>query len=157
MAAQPRSRALLFLTVLAAPGALGFETLLRALLFPPDFELLRAFLSPVLTHLAWVLGLVAAAGSLIGLALQRSIAHKRLARLPEGASEEVRYQQVLAVFLLTTAAPQIPAILATFALMFGASLTPVLIGVGICSLGVIAQALRVSSLAAAARRRGRAP
>ena len=141
----------LLLTILAAPGALGFETLLRALLFDDDFELLRQFLSPVLTPVAWVLGLVAAAGSLAGLALQRSIAHKRLARLPEGASFEVRYQQVLAVFLLTTAAPQIPAILATFAFMFGASLAPVLVGVGICSLGVIAQALRVSSLATTPR------
>lgn len=147
MAAKPRSRALLFLTILAAPGALAFESLLRALLFPPDFEVLREFLSPVLTPVAWVLGLTAAAGSLGGLALQRSIAEKRLARLPEGAGDEARYGQVLGVFMLTTAAPQIPAILATLAFMFGASLWPVLVGVGICSAGVIAQALRVSRLA----------
>lgn len=147
MAAKPRTRALLFLTILAAPGALAFETLLRALLFDSDFELLREFLSPVLTPVAWVLGLVAAAASLGGLALQRSMAEKRLARLPEGAGDEARYGQVLGVFLFTTAAPQIPAILSTFAFMFGASLVPVLVGVGICTLGVIAQALRVSSLA----------
>lgn len=149
--AKGSSRAMLSLTVLAAPAALGFETLLRALLFPPDFEIFREFLRPVLTPLAWVLGLIAAAASLAGLAFQRASAEKRIARLPRDADDDARYGQVLGVFMLTAAIPQVPAILSTFAFMFGASLLPVLVGVGLCSAGVLGQALRVSSLAKSVR------
>lgn len=147
MAAKRSSRAMLFLTILAAPVALVFETFLRAALFPPEFETFREFLRPMLSPVAWVLGLVAAAAGLAGLGLQRSMAQRRVARLPEDAGYEERYAQVLGVFMLTTAVPQIPAILSTFAFMFGASLWPVLVGIGVCSVGVVAQALRVSSLA----------
>ena len=47
------STGLLWATIVAAPLALGFETLLRALLFPDDFELIRDFLRPTLTWVAW--------------------------------------------------------------------------------------------------------
>lgn len=72
---------------------------------------------------------------------------RRLAALPAGADVNDRYQAVFAVFLLTTSVPQIPALLATFTYMFGASLVPVVVGVGVCSVGVVSQALRVPRLA----------
>lgn len=147
MASARPSRAILYLTIAAAPIALAFETLLRHLLFPPEFDEFRAFLEPVLTPIAWALGLVAGAASLVGLALQRRFAAKRLARLPAEADFAARYGQVLAVFLLTASVPQIPAIFSTFAFMFGASIWPVLAGIAICSVGVVMQALRVGALA----------
>lgn len=147
MAAKRPSRAVLFLTILAAPVALAFETGLRKLLFPADFELIREFLEPMLTPVAWVLGLVAAGASLLGLALQRSMAKKRIEKSRDRDDYDARYRHVFGVFLLTASVPQIPAILSTFMFMFGASLVPVLVGIGICSVGVVSQALRVPALA----------
>lgn len=151
MAAKRPSRAMLLLTILAAPVALAFETLLRALLFPPEFESVREFLRPMLTPVAWALGGMAAIASLAGLALQRSMAAKRVRRLPSTADDEARYGAVLGVFMITTAVPQIPAVLSTFAFMFGASFVPVAVGIGLCSAGVIAQAVRVGPLARSLR------
>ena len=143
------SRAVLWLTVFAAPVALGFETVLRWILFPADFELVRELLHPVLTPVAWFLGGVAAVASFAGLALQRRMTARRLSRLPGEPDLDARYREVFAVFLLTTAVPQIPAILSTLTFMFGASLLPVLVGIGLSSVGVVTQALRVPSLAEA--------
>jgi hypothetical protein len=152
MAAKRPSKAVLWLTILAAPVALVVETGLRLLIFPDDFELVRGFLNPMLTPVAWVLGVVAGVAGFAGLGLQRRMSAKRLGKLPPGAGVSDRYQAVFAVFLLTTSVPQIPALLATFAYMFGASLVPVLVGVGVCSVGVVSQALRVPRLAEEAAR-----
>ncbi|MFK7985162.1 MAG: hypothetical protein AB8I08_03950 [Sandaracinaceae bacterium] len=148
--AQARSgRALLGLTILAAPGALAFETLLRKLLFPvlvPEFELIREFFAPMLTPVAYVVSVFIALFAVVGLLLQKRMSEKRLAKLPEDADRDMRFRAILGVFLLTSSVPQIPTILSTFAYMFGASLVPVLIGIGLCSLGVVAQAVRVTKL-----------
>lgn len=147
MAAKRPSRAVLFLTILAAPVALAFETGLRLLLFPRDFELVRELLEPALTPVAWVLGGLAAVAAVLGASLQRSMAQKRIAKSPDRGDYDARYRHVFGVFLLTSSVPQIPAIFSTFAFMFGASLVPVLVGIGVCSVGVVTQALRVPSLA----------
>lgn len=146
MSSARPSRAIIWLTIVAAPVALGLETVLRRILFPAEFEGFRAFLEPVLTPIAWCLGLVAGAASVIGLALQRRLTEKRLARIPE-ASLHLRHGQVSAVFLLTASVPQIPAIFSTFAFMFGASIWPVLAGMAICTIGVALQAARLRALA----------
>ena len=75
------STGLLWATIVAAPLALGFETLLRALLFPDDFELIRDFLGPTLTWVAWGLAGLAVVGSLLGTSLQRRMAKQRLSAL----------------------------------------------------------------------------
>jgi len=147
MASQRPPNRVLWLVILAAPVALGFETTIRLLFFPDDFEMVREFLHPFLTPVAWALGLLAAVGGFAGLALQRRMSEKRLARLPPDASVELRYQQVFGVFLLTTAVPQIPSVLATITFTFGASIWPVLVGIVFCSAGVVAQARRVASIA----------
>ncbi|HEY8431317.1 MAG TPA: hypothetical protein VIL20_23215 [Sandaracinaceae bacterium] len=147
MAKKRPSRAVLFLTILAAPVALGFETLLRLLLFPRDFEYVRELFEPVLTPVAWALGAVAAVASLLGVVVQRSLAQKRIEKSPDRDDEDARYRNVFGVFLLTSSIPQIPAIFSTFAFMFGASLLPVLVGIAVCSVGVVTQALRVPALA----------
>lgn len=151
MAAKRPSRGLLFLTVLAAPTALVFETALRKLLFPSEFEELRALLEPALTPVGWVLGLVAGLAGLAGLTMQKRLAGARIAKLADREEVEARYREVFGVFLITTAVPQIPALLSTFAFMFGASLWPVLVGVGLASVGVAGQAVRIPRLAAELR------
>jgi hypothetical protein len=150
MAAKRPSNAILWLTIPAAPVALGLETALRLWLFPDDFELVRELLRPMLTPVAWVFGALAALAGLGGLALQRRLSAKRLAKFPPGAPLAARHGAVTGVFLLTSSVPQIPAVLATLTYMFGASLVPVLVGVGLCTAGVVGQALRVPSLAAEA-------
>ncbi|AKF03765.1 hypothetical protein [Sandaracinus amylolyticus] len=126
-------------TVLAAPIALAFESVLRWLLFPPDFEAVRAFLEPFLTPLAWLLVVISALAGIAGTFAQRTIAARRIAKLGAGATavqiETVRNQ----VFLITASIPQLPTIASTFAFMFGASLVPTLVGVAIGTLSVLAQ------------------
>ena len=75
------------------------------------------------------------------------MANRRLARLPDDATVDQRYREIFAVFLLTTAVPQIPALLSTFVFMFGASIWTVSTAIAFCSVGVVAQALRVPAMA----------
>ena len=144
---RPVSPWMLWLTIVAAPVALGFETALRLVFFPDDFELIREFLRPSLTPVAWALGGVAALASFGGVLVQRRLAAKRLQVLGAEATFDMRYRAVFGVFLLTTAIPQVPAIFSTLTFMFGASLVPVLVGIVVSSLGVVTQALRVETLA----------
>ena len=140
-----KNQAVLWLTVLAAPVALGFETLLRSLIFPSEFQLFREFLRPYLTPFGWALTAVIGLASVAGLSLQARFTRRSLERLPADRPDQ-RYGAAFAVFLLTTALPQIPTLLSTFAYMFGSELAPVLTGVGICSIGVVGQAIRVGAL-----------
>lgn len=150
MSAQKRlSMLLLWATIAAAPVALGCETALRLLLFPDDFDLVRAFLSPVLTTVAWLFVPVAGLGGAIGLLLQRKLAEKRIAAFPDDAPLGPRYSAVMGVFLLTTVAPQLPSIAVTFCFMFGSSIVPVLVTIAVTTVGVVLQAHRVPRLAEA--------
>jgi len=148
MAEKRPSTTLLWLTIVAAPAALGLETGLRLLLFPPEFELIRDFLRPMLTPVAWGFAGVAALGAGLGLVLQRRLVEKRIGALEAAQStRERRFQIAFGVFLLTTAVPQIPSILATFCFTFGASIVPVVAAIALTSVGVVGQALRVPKLA----------
>lgn len=151
MADQRPPNRVLWLVILAAPVALALETGMRLLLFPADFDIVREFLNPYLTPVAWGLGLLAGVGGWLGLFLQKRMSEKRLAKLPSDAPVALRYQAVFAVFLLTTSVPQIPSVFATISFTFGADLLPVLVGIALCSIGVVAQALRVASIADAPR------
>lgn len=147
MSSAKRPKAVLWLTIVAAPGALAIETALRKLLFPAEFEEVREFLEPTLTPFGWGLAAFAAFGAALGLVVQRHVANRRLARLPDDATVDQRYREIFAVFLLTTAVPQIPALLSTFVFMFGASIWTVSTAIAFCSVGVVAQALRVPAMA----------
>ncbi len=149
MARGDGARPIVYLTVLAAPVALAFETLLRHLLFPSEFEEVRAFFEPTLTPIAWVLCILAALASLAGVVLQRRLVRSRLERMPE-ADAAARRGQIVGVFLLTASVPQIPSVFSTLAFTLGASLAPVLVGIGIASAGVIVQAIRMRALFEAA-------
>lgn len=135
--------ALVLLTVIAAPVALAFETLLRKLLFPPEFEEVRALLEPSLTPVGW--GLVGVAALLAGggVPLKRRLGARALARLPEARRRDPAQvaKAELGAFMLAATVPQIPAIASTMTFMFGASLVPVLVAVGVSTVGVVLQAL----------------
>lgn len=132
-------------TVLAAPIALALESVLRWLLFPPEFEVVRGWLEPYLTPLAWLLVVVSALAGIAGGLLQRGIATRRVAKLGAAATraqvEAARNQ----VFLITASIPQLPTIASTFAFMFGASIVPTLVGVAICTVSVLVQGIALRS------------
>ena len=134
---------LVVMTAVAAPVALAFETLLRHLLFPESFELVREALRPVLTPVAWALCVVCAVAGVFGLAFQRRMAARAVARLPpESRTPELEDRARLGAFMLAASIPQIPAILATFSFMFGAALVPVVVAIVVVTLFVVAQAVR---------------
>jgi hypothetical protein len=135
--------AIVLLTVVAAPFALALETLLRTLLFPSDFELVRELLSPAMTVAAWALVGVTALASVAGVALQERLADRAVARIPEAArTAELARRARLGAFMLAASVPQVPAILATFAFTFGASLVPVAVTIAVVTAGVVAVAVR---------------
>jgi len=133
---------LIVLTVVAAPVALGFETLLRWLLMPEDFDVLRQFLRPTLTPVAWGLVIACAIGGFVGLLLHRRAVARAMARVPPGAdASEVASRARVGAFMLGASVPQVPAILATFTFMFGASLLPVLVSIGVVTVFVVVLAV----------------
>jgi hypothetical protein len=148
---QKRKRALVVLTVVATPLALGMETLVRTQVFPllmgGDFEEVRTVLGPLLTPVAWGLCGVAILANLAGFALYARLVARSIAKLPEArrADPAERERAALGAFLLAASVPQVPCILSTLTFTFGAPLAPVLVGVTLGSLGVFAQALRTRS------------
>jgi len=142
MSANPGGkRVLAMLTVIAAPFALGFETLLRKLVFPPEFEDVRTLFAPALTLAAWTLPVVCLVASLVGVVFQHRLVERALRKLPADRRHDPESQEKARVgaFLLAASVPQVPAIVATVLFTFGASLTPVLVTVAVSTLGVIAQ------------------
>lgn len=134
---------LIALTALAAPVALGFETLLRWALFPPDFELVRQWAEPVLTPIAWVLCAVCAGAGVLGLRMQRRMTARAVARLGPRASIPAEVERAkVGAFLLASSVAQVPAIAATLLFMFGAALFPVALAVGIATLAVVVLAVK---------------
>ena len=134
------------LTALAAPAALGFETLLRGLLFPDDFEILRAYLREPLTLVAWALVGLCVVLALLGSALQRRLGDRATARLPaDRRTPEGEARARLGAFMLAASVPQVPAVLCTVAFMMGASLTPVLVAMAIVTVAVVVQGVRAGS------------
>jgi len=142
MAASPgNKRALVMLTVIAAPFALGFETVMRMVVFPPEFEEVRSLLGPTLTLAAWTLPVVCLVAAVAGVVFQRRLVARALRKLPADRQDDAASQEKARVgaFLLAASVPQVPAIVATVLFTFGASLVPVLVTVAVSTLGVVAQ------------------
>jgi hypothetical protein len=139
--------ALILATLVAAPMALGLETVLRRLLFPPEFDELRAALAGTLTPIVWgLVGLTALAG-LFGITMQARLAARAVAKLRADARTEARIHKAeLGAFMLAASIPQIPAILATLGFMWGASLTPVIVAIAVATVAIVVQAIRAAPL-----------
>ncbi len=143
---QGGGAALILLTVVAAPVALGFETLLRKLLFPPEFEEIRALLHPILTPLVWGLVALTAVVGALGLVLQRRLVARAIGRIPPTHRDSARLHRAkLGAFMLAASVPQVPAILATFGFMWGSSLTPTVLAIAVATLAIGLQAFLARS------------
>lgn len=128
---------MLAVVVVSTPLALAFETLLRQLLFPPEMDEVRAWLRPSLTPWTWLAPPASAAASVLGVKLYRILLRRGTAKLDPGKTDPDAIDKVrLDALLLATSAPQVPALLATVAFMFGAELTPVLVAMAVATLGV---------------------
>ena len=111
-------------TLAAAPAAFVLEGILRAWFLPPDFELVRRALAPWVTPVGWVLaGLTALVGLVASVGLRR-----RLPAVDDTAVEGPAVQRLasrrarreVALFFVASSLPQLPAIAATLAVLFGA-------------------------------------
>ena len=138
-----RRYGLLAIIGLSTPFALVVETGVRRLMMPPEFEQVRAWLRPDITPWAWVTVPLALVGTAVGFALQRWLARRELSKPPRAGvdPETARRKAEFEALMLSTSAPQIPALLATFAFMFGSALLPVLVSMGVATLGVISLGL----------------
>jgi hypothetical protein len=147
-----KTYAILAIVAVSTPLMLAVETWLRQRLLPPEFEEVRAWLREDLTPMAWGTVLLVPFATFIGLRLHRWYVARELARLPpdrrtEENSARVRFDALM----LSTSAPQLPALAATVLFMFGAALGPVLVSLGMATLGVLvlgAKILRSSPNAA---------
>jgi len=143
---------MLALVALSTPMALVAETYLRRLMFPPEFEEVRTYLQPSLEVPVWSLLSLVALTTWFGIrAQERRVERKMAARPPAEQTQHYRDKDTFDSLVLFTSLPQIPAILATFGFMFGASLVPVLVNMAASTAGVLAvgmTSLRRARLAA---------
>jgi hypothetical protein len=132
--------AMLAVVAVSTPLALAVETLLRTLLFPPDFEEVRTWLRPTLTPWIWLTPILAAIATLGGLRLQRWYAARQLAALPPAKqTDEARAAADFDALMLSTSVPQVPALMATLGFMLGSAIAPVLAAIAIGTAGVLVQ------------------
>lgn len=140
--AAPPSRArfygVLAIVAMSTPLALVVETGLRQIMFPPDFDAVRMWLRPSITPWVWIAPVLCVVAIPIGDRLQRWLVRRELARLPpERRTEAERIEAEFDALLLSTSAPQLPAVLATLAFMFGSALPPVVAAMVVATLGVL--------------------
>jgi thiol-disulfide isomerase/thioredoxin len=133
---------LLGLVALSTPLALVVETGLRRLMMPPDFDAVRAWLSPALTPWAWATVPAAVAATGLGWWIFRVLVRRELrARRPGLTQAQARAKAEREAVLLASSAPQVPAVIATMLLMMGAEVLPVAMAMGVAMLGVLSLTL----------------
>ncbi len=126
----------------STPMTLLVETAIRHLVMPPEFEQVRAWLGPQVTP--WVWGMVpltvlATAGA---VPLQRYLYRGEFAeREAKLGADKAHDKAVFESLMLSTSAPQFPALLATFGYLCGASPTPVVWTMVLATIGVFALGL----------------
>lgn len=136
----------------SAPLALAFETLFRVhvlgRVFGSDLAMVREFLSPPLTHAAWVLVFVTVAAGILGVAIMPAALKKADAAAHKAGEtgDNARRKRALERLYLLTSIPQVPAILATFCFTFGSHLLPVIVAMALSTIFVLVQGLVTSRL-----------
>jgi hypothetical protein len=140
--ADPPTRAkflgVLALVAVSTPLALAFETALRQIMFPPELEEVRMWLRPMITPWVWSAPLLCAVAVPLGAKLQAWLVARDLAaRPPEQRTPERRAAAELDAMLLSTSAPQLPAVLSTVAFMAGSHLLPVVAAMVVATAGIL--------------------
>jgi hypothetical protein len=129
---------LLGLVAISTPLALVVESSLRRLVMPPDFDAVRAWLSPALTPWAWAMVPATLVGTALGWWLLGVLTRRELrARRPGVTEEQARDKAEFEALMLASSAPQVPAVAATMLYMLGAGLEPVIASMGVATLGVV--------------------
>lgn len=123
---------------LATPAALGLETAARWLFLPAELARLRQELQPALTPLAWGLCALTALAVPLGVGAKRALSARFLARVraAKGGAKKEAEARFEALFVATSI-PQLPAVLATFALTCGAEALPALLAALASAAGVL--------------------
>lgn len=135
---------LLGLIALSTPLAWVMESGMRRLVLPPDFDAVRAWLSPTLTPWAWAMVPAALVTTGIGWWLYRVLARRELlARRPGLSEEQARAKAEFEALMLASSAPQIPAVAATMLYMLGADAVPVAAAMAAATLGVVSLGLAI--------------
>lgn len=143
MAVPSRARlyGLLGLVALSTPLSWVLESGVRRLMMPPDFDAVRAWLSPTLTPWAWATVPATLVTTVLGWWLYRVLVRRELrSRRPGLTDEQARAKAELEASMLASSAPQVPAVAATMLYMLGADVVPVaasMVGatLGVASLG----------------------
>jgi hypothetical protein len=143
-----KTYALLAFIAVSTPLALAVETGLRQLLFPPELEEIRAWLRPTITPWIWVMPALATAAAVAGLWLQRWYAKREFFALPKPERTDAAWSDAnFDALMLSTSAPQVPALLATIGFMAGAELPPVIAAIAVGTAGVLVQGVTLGRIA----------
>jgi hypothetical protein len=141
---RARLYGLLGVIALSTPMALVVETGLRRLMMPPDFDAVRAWLSPTLTPWAWATAPATLVATGLGWWLYRVLARRELrARRPGLTEAQARAKAEFEALMLASSAPQVPAVAATMLFMLGADLVPVAVSMTLATLGVVSLAAMI--------------
>ncbi len=142
MPSRARLYGLLGLIAASTPAALAVESLLRRLLFPPDFGQVRAWLGPTLTPWAWGMVPLTLVTTGFGWWLFGALTRRELGRVRPGLTAEQAHAKArFEALMLASSAPQVPAVAATLLFMAGASIVPVAVTMGVATLGVVSLGL----------------
>lgn len=133
---------LLAIIALSTPLALAVETGLRLLIFPPEFAEVRIFLRPYITPWMWLMTPAALVMTGVGFPLHRLLVRKNLSRFkPEKRTAKRIEDANFDSLMLSTSAPQVPALVSTFGFMLGSELLPVLLAIVAATMGVLSLGL----------------
>lgn len=138
---RARLYGLLGLIALSTPLVLVVETGMRRLVMPPDFDGVRAWLSPTLTPWAWATVPATLVATGLGWWLYRVLARRELRAHRPGLTEaQARAKAEFEALMLASSAPQVPAVAATMLYMLGADVVPVAVSMAGATLGVVSLA-----------------
>lgn len=132
----------LLLIALSTPLALAVETVVRQWMMPPEFEEIRAWLCATLAPWAWAMVPTTVLATVFGWWLLGVLRRRALRTMEDGADGTRAAERAeLEAIILSSTAPQIPALIATFLFMMGAPLLPVAVAMATATAGVLSLAL----------------
>jgi len=132
----------LVIVAISTPLALAIEMALRELMFPPEFAEVRAWLRPQITPWVWAMVPLAAVATVVGFSVQRRLIARSLRKLPPERRDEAALASArFDALMLSTSAPQLPALFATMGLTMGADPLPVVVTMATGTLGVVVQGI----------------
>jgi hypothetical protein len=141
---RQRTYGLLAIIGLSTPAALVVETAARRLFMPAEVEQIRAWLGPIITPWVWWTLPATVLATLAGAWLYRWLYRRELARLRlRRPLAEAHQKAEFEALMLSTSAPQLPALAATMSFTLGADLGPVLAAIAVGTVGVLAMGLVV--------------